>query len=106
MENENETGKSTSGLLIPFIAGAAVGAGLGLLLAPKAGQEIRGKIKDLSADAMEKSKECARSMQEKAKSMIEKGKSVVQSGKEAVDESAQGRSARETQADEPRTQLS
>src|SRR3954467_15665226 len=87
---EMETGSGNGGsTLLAFLLGAAAGAGLALLMAPKTGEEVRGKIRDLSKDAMEKSKEYARTMQDKAKSMMEQGKSAVESGKEAMKEQAQ-----------------
>lgn len=43
-----------------FVAGAAIGAGLTLLLNPKTGREIRENIGEFKEDAVEKLKECAR----------------------------------------------
>lgn len=37
-----------------FGAGLLVGAGLGLLLAPKSGRELRGEIADTASNAMDK----------------------------------------------------
>jgi gas vesicle protein len=80
---EMETGTSNGGsTLLAFLLGAAAGAGIALLMAPKTGDEVRGKIKDLSKDAMDKTKEYARTMQDKAKTMMEQGKSVMEQGKE------------------------
>lgn len=39
-----------SGFLLGLIAGAAVGAGLGLLFAPRAGSELRGRLAELPAN--------------------------------------------------------
>lgn len=84
---EMETGKGSSGsTFLAFVLGATAGAGLALLMTPKAGHEVRGKIKDLSSDAMSKSKQYAQTLQEKAKSMIEKGKSAAEQGEETVKE--------------------
>ena len=38
-----------SSVLVPFLVGGLVGAGVALLLAPKSGQEIRKDIKDIAA---------------------------------------------------------
>jgi len=43
--NENKNGYEK--LLIAFVAGGMVGAGLAILLAPREGGEIRGKLCDL-----------------------------------------------------------
>ncbi len=72
--------------LLTFLFGAAAGAGLALLMAPKAGREVREKIKDFSSDAMAKSKEYARTMQDKVKSMRDRGQSASEKGQETVDE--------------------
>ena len=47
----------TGTMLLSFLAGAAVGVGTALLFAPKTGEEMRGKIKDLADDAVEKIKD-------------------------------------------------
>lgn len=41
-------------ILVPFLVGGVVGAALGLLLAPKAGREVRKQIKDFAVDGKEK----------------------------------------------------
>ena len=76
---ETSNGGST---LLAFLLGAAAGAGLALLMAPKTGEEVRGKIRDMSKDAMDKGKEYAKTVQEKAKTMMEQGKSAMEQGKE------------------------
>ncbi|HZV81687.1 MAG TPA: YtxH domain-containing protein, partial [Geobacteraceae bacterium] len=76
--------------------GAAVGAGVALLVAPKSGEELRGKIKNLADDAIDKIKEYTSEAQEKIKSTIEDGKglinekksilcSAIEAGKEAME---------------------
>jgi gas vesicle protein len=73
MARNNDTGT----MLLSFIAGAAVGIGAALLLAPKTGEEMRGRIKDLADDAVDKIKEYANEAQEKIRSSYEEGKDVV-----------------------------
>ncbi len=51
---------SESSALLAFLAGAVVAAGLTLLLTPKAGREVREKLGDVSEEAVQKFKECAR----------------------------------------------
>ena len=50
-EREIKEGRS---LLVPFVVGGLVGAGVALLLAPKAGKELRKDIKDIALDTREK----------------------------------------------------
>ncbi|UFS69383.1 YtxH domain-containing protein [Geomonas sp. RF6] len=75
--------------LMAFVIGAAAGVALGLLLAPKAGEEMRQTIKDVSRDAMDKTRETAEMMQEKARSMMNRGKSAAEEGMDMVREKAQ-----------------
>lgn len=46
----------TEGILA-FFAGAAIGAGVALILAPKPGREVREKLAEAGEEAMEKIKE-------------------------------------------------
>jgi gas vesicle protein len=68
---------SAGTVLLSFVAGAAVGAGLALLYAPKSGREMREDILDLTEDAVDKIKEYAKDAQEKIKSAVEDGKDVI-----------------------------
>jgi len=49
MKEEGEVTNVWS-ILVPFIAGGLVGAGVALLLAPKAGKDLRKDIKDIASD--------------------------------------------------------
>jgi len=88
-----ETSEKMGATIFSFLAGAAIGAGLGLLLAPKSGQETREQIKGLANDAMDKTKgyvdkgkECARTIQGKAQDMMGRGK---EKGEEMMGEARQ-----------------
>lgn len=70
-------GVSAGTVLVSFVAGAAIGAGLALLYAPKSGREMRENIADLTDDAVDKIKEYAKEAQEKIKSAIEEGKETI-----------------------------
>jgi gas vesicle protein len=80
-EQENA---NVSSVFLAFVAGAAAGAGLALLLAPKAGDEVRQQIKGLAEDALDKTKEYARTMQDKAREVLEKGKDALSCCKEGA----------------------
>jgi len=93
---DNDNGAGVGAVLLSFLAGAAVGAGVALLVAPKTGEEIRNKIKTLADDAIDKIKEYTSEAQEKIKSTIEDGKdiisekksiltSAIEAGKEAIE---------------------
>lgn len=72
-----EQGVCAGTVLVSFVAGAAIGAGLALLYAPKSGREMRENIVDLTEDAVDKIKEYAKDAQEKIKSAIEDGKETI-----------------------------
>lgn len=72
-----ERGVCAGTVLASFVAGAAVGAALALLYAPKSGQEMRENIADLTEDAVDKIKEYAKEAQEKIKAAIEDGKETI-----------------------------
>ena len=78
-----------SGLLASFLIGGLVGAGIGLLLAPRSGVETRGKIKELAEDASAKAESLTRQVGETAQSALEKGKKLLEE-KKVIIESAVG----------------
>ncbi|HTP64769.1 MAG TPA: YtxH domain-containing protein [Geobacteraceae bacterium] len=77
----DEHGTSAGTIFLSFLAGAAVGAGLALLYAPKTGKELREKIGELTDDAVGKIKNYASEAQEKIKTTIEDGKEVIREKK-------------------------
>jgi gas vesicle protein len=60
-------------ILIPFLTGGLVGAGVALLLAPKSGRELRKDIKDLAV-----------STGDTITTTVEKGKELYSEGTSAV----------------------
>jgi gas vesicle protein len=94
--SSNDNGVSAGTVFLSFLAGAAVGAGVALLVSPKTGREIREKIADLTEDAVGKIKEYVSEAQDKIKTSIDDGKEVlmekksilasaIEAGKEAMD---------------------
>ena len=89
-----DEGCSSGSVLLSFLLGGVIGAGLALLFAPRSGHETRQKIKGLADDVKEKSTEYVNQAMEKATSLAEEGKgyydekksilkSAVEAGKEA-----------------------
>jgi gas vesicle protein len=72
-----EKGICAGTVLASFVAGAAIGAGLALLYAPKSGSEMRETIADFTEDAVDKIKEYTKEAQEKIKSAIEDSKETI-----------------------------
>ena len=86
---------SAGTVLVSFVAGAAIGAAMALLYAPKSGREMRENILDLTEDAVDKIKEYAKEAQDKIKTAVEEGKetfvekksvlaSAIEAGREAM----------------------
>jgi gas vesicle protein len=72
-----EKGICAGTVLVSFVAGAAIGAGLALLYAPKSGSEMRETIADFADDAVDKIKEYTKEAQDKIKTAIEDGKETI-----------------------------
>jgi len=80
----DEKGVSTGTVLVSFVAGAAIGAGLALLYAPKSGTEMRENLTDLAEDALCKIKEYTREAQEKIKTALDEGKESLDEKKSVL----------------------
>lgn len=77
----DDNGVSTGTVIVSFLAGAALGAGLALLYAPKSGRETREQIADLADDAVEKIKEYAKEAQTKIVAAFEEGQEAIREKK-------------------------
>lgn len=66
-------------ILVPFIVGGVLGAGIALLLAPKSGKEIRNDIQDFAA----RSRNTLTTAIEEGRRVYDEGKSAVTSAVEA-----------------------
>jgi gas vesicle protein len=91
-----DEGYSAGSVLLSFLLGGVVGAGLALLFAPQSGRETRQKIKDLRDEVKDKTTDYVRQAKEKAASIVDDGreyydekksilKSAVEAGKEAYE---------------------
>ncbi len=87
-EDQNEGG---GGFLMGLLAGTIIGAGFGLLFAPKGGSELRGQLSDqannwaeaasdgyrrarhTASDLMDKGIEMGRQMQDRARTAVARG---------------------------------
>jgi gas vesicle protein len=73
MKEELANEKKEVSILLPFVIGGLVGAGVALLLAPKSGKELRKDISDLASDT-----------REKIAVTIDKGKELYEGSRSAV----------------------
>ncbi len=62
--------KKGIGIAVPFLVGGAVGAGVALLLAPKAGNELRSDLKRFATTAKDRA--------------VDRGKALYEGGRAAV----------------------
>ncbi|MBI5191725.1 MAG: YtxH domain-containing protein [Nitrospirae bacterium] len=88
---------STGSVVLAFVVGGLVGAGIALLTAPQSGRETREKIKDLTEDAKDKIKTLTAEAKDKIQQTYEQGKdavadkknviaSAIEAGKKAMEE--------------------
>jgi gas vesicle protein len=80
---ENEG--SGAGFMMGLLTGTVLGAGLGILLAPRAGSELRGAIGAQARTFGNKASEHYRRASDQASGWAEKGKDFVEKGKDFVD---------------------
>lgn len=83
---ENEG--SGAGFMMGLLTGTVLGAGLGILLAPKAGSELRGQIGAQARTFGHKASEQYRRASDHASGWAEKGKDFVDRAREAVSRGA------------------
>jgi gas vesicle protein len=67
-----------------FLLGIGVGAAIGLLLAPRSGEEIRRTIRASTDRGREALEQRGHQLGERARDVIDKGKEYIQWGRETV----------------------
>lgn len=91
-----EEGYSAGSVLMSFLLGGIVGAGLALLLAPQSGEETRKKIREFADDVKDKTTGLVDQAKHKVTDIVEEGKGLydekksilkaaVDAGKEAYE---------------------
>jgi gas vesicle protein len=73
-----------SGFMMGLLTGTVLGAGLGMLLAPKAGTELRGTIGEQARNLGNRASEQYRKASESAGDWAERGREFVHQAKDAV----------------------
>jgi len=86
---DNEGGNAGSSFVMGLLTGTVLGAGLGMLFAPKAGSELRsqlsekaGNLANTASDGVRRASETASEWADKSRELVEKGK---EAGREAYD---------------------
>ncbi len=82
--HHHEEGFGVGAILLSFLLGSMVGAGLALLVAPQTGVETRRKIRDLADDISDRAHEYMEHTKSKMSSSIDKGKEMLEAKKAAV----------------------
>lgn len=67
-----------------FLAGLGIGAAAGIIFAPKAGEEVRQRIRDVAGEGNSTIRERARQAREEAGDWTEKGRDYLNQQKEQV----------------------
>lgn len=78
-----EKGCSGGSVLLAFLAGGLIGAGLALLYAPVSGKEAREKINEFAGDLKKKAEGYTGDLKQKVGSFIEEEKAVVKAAYDA-----------------------
>ncbi len=71
------TQEDNSGKLVWFFAGAAIGASIALLYAPKSGEETRRILKEKALEGKDVLAEGSRDILDKSRELYEKGKGLA-----------------------------
>ena len=79
-----ENGSGGGGFMMGLLTGTVLGAGLGMLLAPKAGTELRGQLGEQARNLGNMANEQYRKASETATDWAEKGREFVDKAKEGV----------------------
>jgi gas vesicle protein len=81
---DNEGSGGGGGFMMGLLTGTVLGAGLGMLLAPKAGAELRGAIGDQAKTLSNVANEQYKKASEAAGTWAEQGRELVNKAREAV----------------------
>lgn len=88
--NTYETESRNSGFLMGMLCGAAVGAAVGLLVAPKAGSELRHQLYEstgrLRQSAVKGYDAAVETVSHAVDTVVERGKMAARQGQEAYDD--------------------
>jgi gas vesicle protein len=79
-----ENGFGSGSILMSFLLGGLVGAGLALLFAPKSGSDTRQMIKEFAGDVKDKTQHYVEDVKGKVSSGIDKGKGLYQEKKSMI----------------------
>lgn len=77
-------GHSTSAIFLSFLFGGLIGAGFGVLLAPKSGRELRKQIRDIADETRDKAYNYVDQAKDTVNSAVDKGRHLYEDQKSAL----------------------
>ncbi|MBZ0156443.1 MAG: YtxH domain-containing protein [Alphaproteobacteria bacterium] len=99
---DEESGFGSGSVLLSFLLGGMVGAGLALLLAPQAGTETRRRIREFTDDVKDKTTDYISQTRDRVSSTVEKGKSYIDEKKTVLSAAIEaGKEAYEKEVHKP-----
>ncbi len=84
MANEYEKDEGGSGFVMGLLTGTVLGAGLGMLFAPKTGSEMRGQLSEGANTVSRTASESYRKAADTANNIAEKGRGLYERARDAV----------------------
>ena len=84
MSYHDDKGFNSGSVLLAFLLGGIVGAGIALLVAPQSGAETRRKIKDIADEAQKKADEFAVLAKGRVTETVDKAKGYYEDKKSAI----------------------
>ena len=87
--HDHDNNDAGGGFIIGLLTGAALGVGLGMLLAPKAGADLRGEIGEQARTFGAKASERYQRASETATGLAERGREIANQAREAVNRGAE-----------------
>lgn len=95
-----DRGYSGAAVALSFILGGAMGAFLTLLYAPETGRRTRERLKDLAAEARERTLDAAEDVRDRVEEIIDQGRSLLDEKKSVLSAAYQaGREAFQRERD-------
>jgi gas vesicle protein len=88
-EYDRYNNEGGGGFIMGLLTGAVIGAGIGMLMAPRAGADLRGQVAEQAKTFGTKASEQWSKASEAATGWAEKGREVVTQAREAVNRGAE-----------------
>jgi gas vesicle protein len=87
--NQQDSGSSAGKIVLSFLVGGLIGAGVALLTAPKTGEETRKVITELAEEVKEKAEDYIDQAKGTARIYVEKGKDFIEKEKNIITKSVE-----------------